>query len=135
MARPPKDPNPVASTGGVANAQGQAIFTADWNTLMDDYLGNTPALTLNKIPKMIGTNNLGDSSLSDNGTKILSSEDSQFGLLDATGDHTGSFQFGNGTSPTTVRVGVVGGTPRIQFNDAAGTNWQIDSSANLLRIY
>ena len=38
MARPPKDPNPVASTGGVANAQGTAIFTGDWNSLRDDYV-------------------------------------------------------------------------------------------------
>jgi len=36
MVKPPTDPNPAPSTGGVANAQGQAIFTADWNTLIND---------------------------------------------------------------------------------------------------
>jgi len=36
MVKPPTDPSPAASTGGVANAQGQAIFTADWNTLIND---------------------------------------------------------------------------------------------------
>src|SRR5207245_5523749 len=41
MARPPKDPSPVASTGGTANAQGQSIFTGDWNSLVDDYLSQT----------------------------------------------------------------------------------------------
>ena len=42
MARPPKDPNPVASTGGTANIQGQAIFTGDWNSLIDNYISRTP---------------------------------------------------------------------------------------------
>lgn len=41
MARPPKDPNPVASTGGVANSQGQSIFTGDWNALITDYVSQT----------------------------------------------------------------------------------------------
>jgi hypothetical protein len=41
LARPPKDANPVASTGGVANSQGQAIFTGDWNALITDYLSQT----------------------------------------------------------------------------------------------
>ena len=45
MTRPPKDPNPVASTGGTANVQGQSIFTGDWNSLVDDYISKTDNTT------------------------------------------------------------------------------------------
>src|SRR5712692_7034807 len=58
MARPPTDPNPVASTGGAANVQGQAIFTGDWNALVADYISQTDS-TIQTIASALGLGMLG----------------------------------------------------------------------------
>lgn len=85
--------------------------------------------TSNYIPKWTSSTGLGNSLLYDNGSAVGVGTTSPDG-----------FQVNSAVSETArgvdnVRLGVLGGTPRIIFEDSTYTQWEIDNSGGILRFF